>query len=396
MLSVSEAQLILLKAIEPLSAEHTPLGDCLGRALAQDVLADRDYPFFDNSAVDGYAVRFRADSVHFRIVGTAAAGDAATAALGEGEAVRIFTGAPIPESTDAVIMQEDCQVVEQQITATTHVHKGQHIRRRGEDYRGGDLLIELGSDITPAVLGLLAAVGLTNPLVGMRPRIGWFTTGDELYDPSIIPPPGGIRDSNGHLLMGLLASNGIQPMASGKLDDDLQATRDALRDIDVDLIVTAGGVSVGDRDFVRQVAEQDGEIIFWRVAVKPGKPILFARIHNKWLLGLPGNPGAVLVTFELFVRPALRRLMGFRDCLPSLIPVTTDREYQGGKREEWLRVILDENLVARPEGLQGSHGQRSLAFATALMRVPAGRPLKAGDPTRAILLTARPVASDSS
>lgn len=387
MLTVVEAQEIALSLVAPLSAERVPLVKCVGMALSERIFADRDYPAFDNAAVDGYAFR-QGDLPALQVTGYAAAGSAPNALI-DGEAARILTGAPIPAGADTVAMQEDCRIEGDRLAVNPAPPAGAHIRRKGEEFRQGQALLEPGTAITPMVLSLLATVGAAQPLVGCRPRVALFSTGDELYPPETQPPAGGLRDSNLPMLTALTASAPAQLTLAGRLPDDLDLTRLALARGEADVLVTCGGVSVGDRDFVRQAAEADAEVVFWKVAMKPGKPILVARYGSKLLFGLPGNPAAALVTFELFVRPVLRRLAGFARVLPIWLPVVVGGECVAGGREEYVRASLhrqDAALVATPTGLQGSHAQRSLAMADSLLRLPANAKLRAGDAADALLL----------
>lgn len=384
MLSVTEAQEAILQTTQGLGPESVSLDSCPGRTLAETIRADRDYPAFDNSAVDGYAFRL-SDGLEAVLCGSIVAGAGLPAPLPPKSAARILTGAPLPPGADTVAMQEDC-VVEPDRVTLPELPLGKNVRRTGEDFRAGDIVLQPGTKISPSIVSLLATIGAIKPICSRRPRVALFTTGDELYPPDMVPPPGGLRDSNLPLLQALCADQCV--VTAGRLPDDLELTRLALQRVDADVVITSGGVSVGDRDFVRQAAEIDAEVLFWRVAIRPGKPLLVADFGKKRLFGLPGNPASTLVTFHLFVRPALLKLAGRNDVLPLRIPVLAGADYAGtNRRTDYVRVALVEqggSLTAIPVGLQGSHGQISMARANALLEVPETGLIQ-GAPAKAIL-----------
>lgn len=364
------ARALVLSHARPLGTERVPLRSLHGRTFASELVCPFDVPNFDNSQVDGYAYR-RGNAGPRRIVGESAAGGASAPRVGYGEAVRIFTGAPLPEGADAVAMQEDCSVADGLVT----VHEeGDFVRRRGEEIAAGTTFDLRGRPTTPPLIGLAASFGVAEPEVYRRPFVTVVGTGDELVAPGMPLGPGQVYASNLDALGAAVRAVGGVP-ASRLVGDDPAATRAALSDAlearAVDVLITVGGVSVGDHDLVRPTLASFGvEELLWRVAMKPGKPFYFGQRGEKAVFGLPGNPVSALVTFALLVRPALRRMMGLVDAEDTVArlgaPVRrTDLRY------EFLRATLSEG-VATPVAAQGSHMQTGLAFADALIHVPDG------------------------
>ena len=396
---MEEALARVLAAIPVLGLETVPLAAALGRVLAETVVAGRDLPPLDNSSMDGYALRAadvaaasEAGPVRLTLLGEVPAGTVAGRAVGPGEAYRILTGAPMPPEADTVIPQEDARREGERVVVSRPVAPGEFVRPRGEDIRAGEVVLEPGAALTPAALGVLAALGRPIASVFQRPRVAILSTGDELVDLDAAPGPGQIANSNTYTLSGQVREAGGVPVALG-------IARDAREDLEehfswglgADMLVSSAGVSVGDRDLVREVMEKLGaELDFWKVSMRPGKPLTFGRIGGRPFFGLPGNPVSSMVTFELFVRPALRRMGGhtwlFRPRVRALMLEPLDNP---GPRRGYLRVRLEEDgdrLGARPTGAQGSGILRSMLLADGLAVVPPDTRLESGDPVEVILL----------
>jgi molybdopterin molybdotransferase len=372
---------VLSAAGSPLPAEIVPARDARGRALTDDLLAPVDLPPFDNSAVDGYAVRLASTGaathdmpLSLPVTMEIPAGRWPDRPLRGGEAARIFTGAPLPDGADALVMVEDTEF-DAETGRVTLRHGGSpaHIRRRGSDLAHGALAIPAGTTLGAGALGLLAALGIADVRCPRRPRVGVLTTGDELVRSPTIPlQPGQIRDANGPALVAALTEAGAIVDDVQHAADTVQAVRDSFAALSgCDVIVSSGGVSVGDHDHVRAVLEAQGRLDFWRIALKPGKPLAFGRIGESLFVGLPGNPVSSLVTFELFVRPLLRRLAGhsqfLRPCVLATLSAALD--HAPGRREfVRARVAFESGVcTATPTGAQGSHRLHSLIGANALL-----------------------------
>ncbi|MGC4044099.1 MAG: molybdopterin molybdotransferase MoeA [Armatimonas sp.] len=382
MISYDEALARVLAAVEsPLPSESVSLRDIQGRALAADLLAPLNLPPFDNAMVDGFAVRLATTSaasheipLTLPITGEVSAGSVPTRALRAGEAWRIYTGAPIPEGCDALVMVEDTEEDEDEPGWVTLRHSGfsGFIRKRGSDIVGGALAIAAGLSLGPGEIALMASLGVIEGSCPRMPRVGLLTTGDELVPVGRPLGAGQIYNSNGPALETAIVRAGGIVAACIHARDTVAATEaafDALADCDV--IVSSGGVSMGDHDHVKAVLEKRGGLDFWRIAIKPGKPLAFGKIGSALFFGLPGNPASSLVTFELFVRPVLRKLMGQNDLLRMEIHATlaTPLEHSRGRRE-FVRASLEwRNGVAyaTPTGEQTSHRTHSLVGANALL-----------------------------
>ena len=372
--AVGEALALVLARARPLAAEDVPVARAAGRVVAEPATAVTDLPPFDSSAMDGYAVRSADTPGHLIVVGHSAAGSPEARALGAGEAIVISTGAVVPDGADAVVPVErtsgDVEV--------EHVAQGDNIRPRGGDARTGDLIVERGDVLRPAQLGALAAAGVATVRCTRRPRVSVLATGSELRAPGERLAPGEIYESNTVLLAAQLESAGAEVTVLPAVADDESATRAALeRGLELDVLVTSGGVSVGPHDLVRgALAELGAEEVFWRVAVKPGKPIAFAVRGETLVFGLPGNPVSSLVGFELFVRPALLALQGARDPGPPYLPGRLGATVQrNDHRDELVRArarIEDGAVVLDPLTGQESHMIVRSAAASALVLVPRG------------------------
>ncbi|MGI9243054.1 MAG: molybdopterin molybdotransferase MoeA [Verrucomicrobiales bacterium] len=386
MIEEAEARARILAAVPAPVSELIPLEIALGRYAGEEVVAGVAIPGFDNSAMDGYAVR-AADATtgaELKVTGEQAAGSSLGLVLGAGEAIRIFTGAPMPEGADAVVMQEDTERGGDVVRITdAAAGPGEFVRRRGSDLCEGQRILTAGDRLSPQRIGLLASQGISKAPVGQMPRIGVMSTGDELVAAGCDLGEGQIYDSNGIMLasMAQRLMPGALTVRRYHAGDEISPLRKVLtRALDEnDVLVIAGGVSVGDRDLVKPTLEEVGvETGFWRVRLKPGKPFLFGsgNAGRKLVFGLPGNPVSAFVTFEVFVAPALRRWMGAREdeVMPRPIRVELAEAVENsGGRPHYLRGILDgSGRRFSPAGMQQSHALNGLARADALLRLEPG------------------------
>ncbi len=396
MLCVDVARERILAAFAPLPAVRVPIIDGLGFVLATDVVAGTDIPPFANSAMDGFAVRAEdtldssdASPARLRVIGQAAAGYPSDVLLLPGTAVRIMTGATIPAGADAVVRFEETDEAGHGVTAgagsdgTIGIMRPAkpwaNIRPAGEDVRTGQRVLLAGSRLRPAEIGLLAALGRATVLVHRPPRVAVLATGDELVDPGVAPRPGQINNSNGASVAAMVRRSGGEPVMLGIARDTPEEVRDKLRaGADADFLITTGGVSVGDYDIVKDVLCDVGQIDFWQVRMKPGKPLAFGHIHGTPMLGLPGNPVAAAVAFEQFARPAILKLLGRTDlAIPTVLARLADRVENRGGRRHFARVRVDatvEGYVAHLSGAQGAGVLSSLAAANGLLVVPEDLP----------------------
>jgi molybdopterin molybdotransferase len=361
--------------------ESIPLRGALGRILAEDLVARFAIPPHANSAVDGYAIRFDdlstgADTV-LRVRDRAAAGHPASRALQAGEAIRVFTGAVMPEGADTVMMQEDCRLEGDRIVIPPGVKPGANRRRAGEDVEAGAVALGAGTRLRPQEIGLAASLGLASVPVRVRLRAALLSTGDEILEPGQPLTPGHIYDSNRYTLSALLTGLGVAVSDLGILPDREPTIRAALEHAarDHDLILSSGGVSVGEEDHVKAAVEALGSLYFWRLAIKPGRPIALGQIGATPFVGLPGNPVAAMVTFLRLVRPLILKLAGARDRQPPFFRVRAGFEHRKKKgRREWVRVSLVENngsgLEARKFPRQGAGILSSLVASDGLAELP--------------------------
>jgi molybdopterin molybdotransferase len=383
------AQRQLIEQLAPITeSELIPLETALGRFLAEDVYAEQDVPASDISLFDGYALSApSAYGSSRQVAGVTYAGDA-PAVLPEGDFVwRIFTGAPLPDGANAIIAQESVTSSDGQVvTLHESMSVGAGVRPKGADSRHGQRVLCAGTRLDAAELGLLASIGCAQILVVRKPRVAFFTTGNELVAPGEPLEPGKIYNSNHIILVSALTRLGVEMVDLGVLPDEASAIRTALLAAakHVDLVLTSGGVSVGDADLVRQVVSEIGTIESWRVFLKPGKPLAFGRIGSVPFIGLPGNPVSTFVTFFLFVRPALRALAGGDpqiDRPPLNLPLAQD--WVSGDRPEFIRVRRERAASGetrlQPFGDQNSGLLSSIAWADGVALIPADRTLMCGD-----------------
>jgi molybdopterin molybdotransferase len=401
MISVEEALERILAEIKPLTTTHISLPESLGLVLAEDVIAEEDMPPFANSAMDGFALLSQdsrqqaGQSPRLRVTGGVAAGYVADHAVEEGTAMRIMTGAPVPPGADSVIQVEltrsegpDSEWVE----ILQEVAPGNNIRPAGEDMRRGQKVLERGTEIGPWEIGVLATVGRATVPVIQRPRVAILGTGDEVIDVNEPLQPGKIRNSNSYLLEASVRKAGAEAHRLGVARDTVESLREKFTDaMTHDLIITSGGVSVGDFDLVKNIMTERGEINFWRINMRPGKPVAFGHIGNVPLLGLPGNPVSAAVTFELFGRPVIRKMLGHTRLMRPLIDVVVeDGVSERVMRRHYVRAHVEwreGHFVARTTGNQGSNIMTSLLNANALVIVPEGGvDIRPGGTAKAIML----------
>jgi molybdopterin molybdotransferase len=402
MLSPADAARLILEHLQPSAAGRRPLREALDLVLAEDVASPIDLPAWDNSAMDGYAVR-AADvagkaRVELRVVETVPAGRFPTKPVGPGEATRIFTGAPLPTGADTVVRQEDTEPNGSQVAIVVPPEAGRNVRHRGEDIREGETVLRAGTALGPAQLGVLASIAHGEPLVHRPPVVAFLASGDEIVDldrRADILAGKKIATSNSYTLLANIRRTGAVPLELGIAGDNAEDLRTHLaRAASADVLVTTAGVSVGEHDLVRDVLTALGcDIKLWRIRMRPGAPLGFGvfRDGRPWI-GLPGNPVSTMVTFELFVRPALRRLLGHREPFRRAVPVVVREPITLGPRlQHFLRAVVsadaDGARAVRLTGPQGSGILTSMARANALLVVPEDRPtVAAGETLQAIVL----------
>jgi molybdopterin molybdotransferase len=390
MLELETALNKVLGAIPPAEPESIALSEAARRVLAERVCAPIDLPAFDNSAMDGFAVRASElawvnanNPKRLRILGKVAAGEVFPAELVHGSCVRLFTGSPLPRGADAVVMQEDTRMDNpNEVLVLDSVETGENVRQQGEDVRKGGVIGETGDRIGAAQLGLLSAAGVARVKVGRRPRAGILATGSELVEAGERLGPGQIYESNRLMLSEFVQRAGALARSFSLVPDTLGATRRSLEHAfsECDLVITSGGASVGELDFIKQAfADVGGDLEFWRVAMRPGRPFVFGRCRGKLLFGLPGNPVSALVTFLLLVRPSLLRWQGAAEVSLTTHPgVLAEPLANPGNRRHFMRVRVDAGGKVYSAGVQASHLLTSLAMANGLVDVPPETTLATG------------------
>lgn len=396
-LSVEEARAHILSTVNTLEPERVPLMEAADRVLAQEVAADRDIPPLTNSAMDGYAVRgadLGDETTRLRVVGEAAAGHEADVPVGPGEAVRIMTGAPIPQGADTVVRFEDTVLSGDWVEILRPPSRGKNVRQAGEDVRQGQIVLELGKILRPQEIGMLAALGQMSVSVIRRPRVAIMGTGDEVVPPDQTPGPSQIRDANSYTVAAQVQRYGGIPLMLGVARDEEQLVRRGIREAlerDANFIITSGGVSVGDFDLVKQVMNAEGEMHFWSLNMKPGRPMAFGSVGGVPLLGLPGNPVAAMLSTELYACPAILKMQGFAVWSWSTVraSLTEPIERKDGRRH-YLRVTLQETDAGYEATLTGDQGSgilNSLVQADGLAVIPEdARRLSAGATVEVMLL----------
>jgi molybdopterin molybdotransferase len=401
LISVDEALQKLLHTIEPLPSETIVLTDAVDRVLAEDVIAKDDIPPFSNSSMDGYAIHssdvIEASEnapVRLEVTGDISAGEHDLGTLVSGQAMRIMTGAPLPRGADAVVPVEFTsdpeamaeKALKGEVFIKSAVREGDYIRQAGQDVRVGTRVLSSGHRLRAQDIGILAAIGIAKPEVHQLPKVALVSTGDELISAENKLRPGLIRDSNGYSLGAAVHVSGAIPIRMGIAPDDSEVVASLLYksvESGADLIVTSAGVSMGAYDFVRSVVQSSGYLEFWRVNIRPGKPLLFGSFEGVPILGLPGNPVSALVTFEIFVRPTIERLSGIDKTERFTLIARLAHDIKSDGRESYLRASLSRRSYGYEAELVGSQDSgvlSSLVEANALIIIPAGvKKLAAGD-----------------
>lgn len=383
MISEEEARSRILDRISPLTERTVPLANALSCVAAQDYFARLPLPAFDNSAMDGYAVVASScrTGARLRVIGEQPAGPDRKLRLSPGEAIRIFTGAPMPQGADAILMQEDITRDGDQIVLSADVETGEFLRRRGCDLAEGQKIVAKGERLRAATIALLASQGLTEANIGGEVNAAIISTGDELVAPGEKLQPGQIYDSNSGLLNALLQQSGASVKSVEHCRDNRELLSDAIkRGIKNHVLIISGGVSVGEHDLVKETLRELGaEIEIWRVAIKPGKPFLFGNIDQCLIFGLPGNPVSAFVTFLQFVRPAILKMMGATNLNLPHVPARLSVDLMNDDdRPHYIRGRLEYGKFS-PVGRQQSHALFGLSQSNALLRIPVGESLKAGE-----------------
>lgn len=379
---ITEVRASILSAVRLLPSERVPFQDAVGRILAEPVTAPHDVPSFSNSAMDGFAVRgadVGAAGAVLEIIEDVAAGQVAQSRVGEGQAIKIMTGAPMPEGADTVVRVEDTEEEQGKVRIATAVAPGTSVRAPGGDVAAGSTVFEAGTRLSEPHLGVLATIGVVTPVVARRPRVAVMSTGDELV-PADTPElePGLIRDSNRPMLLALVSAASADPVDMGRIPDDADSLRAALgrAAAETDAIVTSGGVSMGEYDVTKMVLRDDAEVDFFPVAMKPGKPQGFGMVGGTPFFGLPGNPVSVLVSFEQFVRPALLAMQGASALLrPRVTALAGQDFFSDAAKEEFIRVSFTgepSNPRVIQTGGSGSHVLSGAAKADAFAVLPVG------------------------
>jgi molybdopterin molybdotransferase len=386
LLSVEDARERVLSRVHPLAPLQLPLTDAFGCVVAEDVLATHDLPEFASSAMDGFAVRASdvagatpAQPRELKIVGRALIGHEPEGTVGAGETMHIATGAPVPAGADVIVPIENADVDGDQVVRLLDgPPPGTHVRPRGEDVHEGDVLIPSGKRLGAPELGLLANAGQPTPLVHPRPRVVVLSTGDELVPPTETPAFGQVRDANSFTIFGALREMGAMPVMAGIVRDDVESLRDTIFNFEIqaDAFISSGGVSVGERDVVKAAFFRRGEVDFYKVAMQPGMPQGFGHVEGKPYFGLPGNPVSVFVSLEVFVRPAILKMMGRRHLFRPEVAARLTDDLRGPRGKlQFARVEVrheKDGWSATPTGARGSNLISTVARANGLAMIPAG------------------------
>lgn len=384
MLELDVALQFLSKAARiPASTRSQPLSECLGKILAADLVAEMDVPGFDNSAMDGYALHvgdFTAPAETYPLVGRVAAGETA-AKLDYAMAVRIFTGAPVPAGANAIVMQEDCTVEGNSVRVDGRIKAGMNIRRRGEDIASSSVVLTAGSRITPQAMALAASIGASHLTVYAPLRVALLSTGSELVEPGHALDAAKIYNSNRYALRGLLQMLGCELSDYGIVEDSLETTLMTLKQAAAhhDVVISSGGVSVGEEDHVKAALQQLGTLDLWKINIKPGKPFALGRIGEADFIGLPGNPVSCFVTFLLLACPFLRQRQGERDVAPVRLRLPAAFEWaKADKRRNFLRARLNAEGAVELFPHQGSGVMTSLVWSHGLVEIAPGQTVSVG------------------
>jgi molybdopterin molybdotransferase len=382
-LTVDEARRQIIDKINPItSSEKLSLRNALSRILAKDIISPLDVPGHTNSAMDGYAVSGndlpQSGEQIYQVIGKSLAGAPFNGNCNAGQCVRIMTGAVMPDGTDTVIMQEHVAATATDTVRIGDGHRpGQNVRRAGEDISAGGTVLQTSHKLTPADLGILSSLGIGEVKVRRRPRVAFFSTGDELRSIGESLAEGDVYDSNRYSLYGMLKRLDVEILDMGVVKDDIDELRNAFLDAAsmADVVITSGGVSVGEADYIKPILEQTGEINFWKIAMKPGRPLTHGRIGNSLFFGLPGNPVAVMVTFYQFVQPALNYLASGTESLPwTMLATSSNNINKRPGRYEFQRGILEQGaggqLTVRKTGQQGSGVLTSMSRANCFILLP--------------------------
>jgi molybdopterin molybdotransferase len=408
MISVDDALDTILRRFEPLEPEMVDVLQGLGRTLAEDTFSDVDIPPFDNSAMDGYAIRAvdtqgatRENPARLRVVANLAAGHTTDALVEPSTAIRIMTGAPLPREADTVVRFEETSEyrtgawkLEGDVKIYNEVPLGEHVRPRGEDIGRGELVLEKGTVVRAQEIGVLASLGVAQCAVIRRPRVAILATGDELVDIDEEVGPGKIRNSNEYSNAALVTKYGGVPIRLGIARDNVDELTAKITEglaAGVDLFLTSAGVSVGDYDVVKDVLGTEGEMHFWQVRMKPGKPLAFGEVRGVPLIGLPGNPVSAMVSFEQFVRPAILKMLGRSEWEKPTVQAIVDHDIEAGERRDFLRAVVERRddgyHASVVSGPRGSGILTSMVRANALLVVPEGvTRVRAGERVQAQML----------
>lgn len=398
LIPVEQARELVLAEARPLACERAPLHDAFGRVLTEDLSARRTQPPEAVSAMDGYAVRaadVAAAPVTLTVIGEVAAGRVFDGAIGPGETARIFTGGVLPKGADAIVIQENTERTGDRVTVQKSSVRNEHVRSRGLDFAEGEIILRKGARLSARDLSLAAAMNHAELPVHRRPKVVILATGDELVPPGTIPGPGQIVSSNSYALAAMAKGEGAEVSDLGIVNDTLVSTIAALRrarEVGADILVTTGGASVGDYDLVQEALKHEGvDLSFWKVALRPGKPLMHARMHGVHVLGLPGNPVSTYVCGLLFLVPLIRTMSGRTDLGPDVNFAILGCDMRtGDQRTSYMRARLElkpQGLVATPFDIQDSSMIKPLAQAQCLLIWPAHAPAaKAGEPCQIIKL----------